>query len=1363
MFYWMKNTDCPWNHRPLGVVIALAGILLYQAASGAETGLKPAAVEFFETKIRPVLAQDCYECHRSGGKKKGGLALDYRQVLEQGGDSGKVIVPGDAKASLLIKAIQHKSDDLKMPKARAKLEEGVIADFEKWVNMGAPDPREGPPSEEQVAGDTDWKAVMNRRKAWWSFQPVKKPDLTALPQVGPGNNPVDRFIRAKLVENQLSPAPKADRRILVRRLSYALRGLPPTPEEIESFVSDKSDGAYERLVDKFLGSPRWGERWARHWMDWLRYADSHGSEGDPMIPYAWRYRDYLIRALNADVPYDQMVREHLAGDLLEKPRINRELGLNESALGIGHLRMVFHGYAPTDALDEQVRFTDDQINVVSKAFLALTVTCARCHNHKFDPISQKDFYAWYGIFVSCPPASIAVDAPDPGEEKRRETLANRKQEIKEMLADHWLKEAGAVAEKLKQPSAELRKAIENAKEPTSVLHPFFLLGRRDENTNSAKGPLSAWRSKIEETTDHQTARQYPKRWNLASSEGLTHWRQDGKGMVGASAAGAFAIAADGDSILTGVYPAGVYSHLTSSKDRGVLLSPKYQLDQKYDLWMRVMGEGGAVARYVVQNYPRDGSVFPVTKLNGAQWRWVKLGLDYWEGDRIYLEVTTAADQPVLADMETARSWFGLAEVVFTKTGEPGPPEQWEFARPVLAAFDERQPSSAVELAEGYANAVRDCVRAWRAGTVTDGQALFLDQVLKRGLLSNHRDEVPSVKPLLVSYRAEEAAIRSPTRAPGVIETEPMDQPLLVRGDHKQPSESVARRFLEAIDASPYGRSESGRRELAESLLRADNPLTMRVIVNRVWHHLFGRGIVATPDNFGRMGEAPSHPELLDYLAGWFVDHGYSIKALTRLIVTSETWQMSSEPPAGAVAKDPNNVLLAHFNVRRLEAEAIRDALLSVTGELKTDDMYGPAITGRTARRSVYVRVKRNELDPFLAAFDAPVPASANGKRDVTNVPGQSLTLLNDPFVMDLADHWANDLMKRAGSETAAQRIEAMFVRSLGRSPSTSELERAERFVAWAAAQRKEISAERTRVEETIKQAQARLEALSVAATQEALTQRNSNTNAIMPMAAWDFRKGLADRIGTLHGKAFGGASIGSSGLVLEGKTGYVETAPLKQTLKAKTLEAWVKLDNLDQQGGGVIKVQSLEGEVFDAIVIGEKQKGRWMAGSEGYQRTTEFGGPAETNGAPVHVAIVYAEDGTITAYRNGRLYGKSYKSNGPVTFGAGKSQVLFGSRQGDPARNQSLGGSILGARLYDRALTASEIETSTARDSNFVSEEELLVAMTASERQERGRLREELAKSEERLKSLNQTQGLSSEWADLGHALVNLKEFIYIQ
>ena len=1351
------------------------GFLMMSLAAWPDSAaLAPDAVDFFESRIRPVLAQDCYECHTTNGKKKGGLALDWRDAIAAGGESGKVVDLTNPTASVLLQAIRHDSKELAMPKARAKLDAQVIADFEKWVRMGAPDPRTAPPSDAQIAADTDWNAVMKRRASWWSFQPIKKPDLNAFPASGAGGgHPVDRLVRAKLAAFHLTPAPRADRYTLLRRLSFALRGLPPSPGEIEAFVADPSNDAFENKVDAYLASPRFGERWARYWMDWTRYADSHGSEGDPMIPYAWRYRDYLIRALNADVPYDQMVREHLAGDLLERPRLNPALGLNESALGLGHLRMVFHGFAPTDPLDEQVRFTDDQIGTVSKAFLGLTVSCARCHNHKFDPISQKDYYGWYGVFVSCPPAAIAVDAPEPPGAPLRAELHARANAARDALVKAWLSLTNSVAAQLSTPSPAMLQAIEQAKEPCSILHPFHVLRHPDAQHDIAK-VLAAWRTAnqghlVFAPTD------VAKRWDLTSPVDFAKWRHDGPGVASLTHSGVFTLAPEGDTVLTGIYPSGVYTHGDSSKDRGLLLSPHFQLDEKYDLWVRVRGDRGAVLRYVMQNYPRDGTVFPVERLSGNQWRWVKFGMEYWQGDRTHLEISTAADQPVLADVNSVRSSFGIREVVLTKSGSPGPAESYEFAEPILRALGDSEPTNTAQLADAYGSASLEAIRAWSNGAdvpnrLTDNQALFLDQLVKVGLLPNQVKALPEVAGALDEWRKIEAKIRVPIRAQGLVETDPYDQPLFVRGDHKHPADPVPRQFLDAIDNRPFGHGTSGRLELAEAILAPGNPLTSRVIVNRIWHHMFGRGIVATTDNFGRLGSEPTNPELLDYLAAWFMEHGYSIKGLIRFIANSETWQQASEPSAAATKTDPANLYLSHFSVRRTEAEAIRDTLLSVAGTLQESEMYGPPVLGQSPRRSVYLRVKRNELDPFMTAFDAPAPASTKGVRDVTNVPGQSLALLNDPSVMELATHWADAIVARPDLHTNEERIRAMFLQAFSRRATDEETKQATQFLDWSRDQQNQTAAELRGLEQNLTEHRQRIAELSdLAMIRVQATRSNAmakpSVSPLAPLAEWSFDHDSQDHVGILHAKLINQAKLEGGSLVVDGHGSYASTIPLSQSIKAKTLEAWVQLSNLDQQGGGVISIQDLGGNVFDAIVFGERESRRWMAGSEGYVRTQSFDGTAEDEALarPVHVVITYTEDGTVTGYRNGKPYGKPYKSNGPHIFEAGHAQILFGNRHGEPTGNKSLAGQIFKARIYDRALTPQEIEASSAGDLNYVSTVDRLAAMSEAERAEFTRRETDAVECEHQLAEAKRTRGLPTEWASLGHALFNLKEFIYIR
>ena len=412
-------------------------------------------VEFFEKNIRSVLAEHCYECHNSSDKAKGGLALDWQGGLAKGGDSGPVLVAGKPGSSRLLRVIRHEEKDLKMPKDGPRLSPVVIGNFEKWIAMGAPDPRTKQPTREDIAKATSWETIREQRKQWWSFQPVR---LLAPPKVKGdwAQTDIDKFIQAVWEAEGLSPSSDAEPQALLRRLSFIITGLPPAPGETESFVQEartNSRAAVESAIERLLASPHFGERWARHWMDWVRYAESLGSEGDPAIPHANQYRNYLIRALNEDVPYDQLLREHIAGDLLARPRLNEKLGLNESAIGPAHYRFVLQGFAPTDALDELVRTTENQIDVVSKAFLGLTVSCARCHNHKFDPISQEDYHAFYSIMTSCRPAMVNVDTP-ARQETNKAKLAELKPRIRVALAEQWLAETGTISEQILQPNAE---------------------------------------------------------------------------------------------------------------------------------------------------------------------------------------------------------------------------------------------------------------------------------------------------------------------------------------------------------------------------------------------------------------------------------------------------------------------------------------------------------------------------------------------------------------------------------------------------------------------------------------------------------------------------------------------------------------------------------------------------------------------------------------------------------------------------------------------------------------------------------------------------------------------------------------------
>ncbi|HZK80075.1 MAG TPA: DUF1553 domain-containing protein, partial [Humisphaera sp.] len=718
------------------------------------------------------------------------------------------------------------------------------------------------------------------------------------------------------------------------------------------------------------------------------------------------------------------------------------------------------------------------------------------------------------------------------------------------------------------------------------------------------------------------------------------WYRQGNGLAKKpSAAGEFSVATSGDNVLGGIYPAGVYSNTLTAKSEARLSSAAVHLDNNYDMWLRVIGDGGATARYVVQTYPRTGVIFPEAKLT-KDWQWQKFDLTYWNGDELYVELAAGEDAPIQVNKE-ARSWFGMREAAIVPKGSPGPPaETSEFLDPLFDTAAKNPPKSIDDLADCYMKAITGAINAWRMGSASDAQAILLDTCLRQGLLSNRIDQLATAKPLVDEYRRLEAEIIVPTRVPGLQETVGKNQALFEHGNHKQPMAEVPRRFLEAIDATPYQTPLSGRRQLAEDVLRDDNPLTRRVIVNRIWHHLFGRGIVATPDNFGKLGIEPTHPELLDYLATRFEDHNGSIKDMIRFLVTSKTWQLTSRPSAKASEVDPDNHLWSHARLHRLEAESIRDELLVVSGSLNPE-LFGAPVDGNSPRRSVYVRVRRNAIDPFLRAFDFPEPFSATGQRDVTNVPAQSLTMMNDDRVAALASAWATRVLSDKKLATDEDRIRNMFLAALGRPARESEVARFQAYLLEAKNGHSQTAKEVAELHRKMDESRAgianicepiRSRLMAASATTQAV--RNDLPR---PIGRWEFKTDFQDLAGSAHGESRSGARIEGGALVLNHQ-GFVITEPLKQTIKEKTLQAWVQLDSLDQRGGGVMSIQTPDGAVFDAIVFGEQSPREWMAGSNFFQRTQSFNAAAEHEAAsrPVQISIAYYADGRIAAYRDGQ-------------------------------------------------------------------------------------------------------------------------------
>ncbi|HBJ84359.1 MAG TPA: hypothetical protein DDZ88_10920, partial [Verrucomicrobiales bacterium] len=1085
---------------------------------------------------------------------------------------------------------------------------------------------------------------------------------------------IDDFIDAELTKQGIPAAPLDDPQTLRRRTSYILTGLPP-------HSSHQSHSSHDSYVEALLASPAFGEKWARHFMDWVRYAESYGSEGDPAIPYAWRYRDYLIRAFNDNVPYPQLVKEAIAGDLLPNPRINN--GLNESAIGIAQLRMVLHGFSPVDSLDEMVTFTDNQIDTVTKAFQALTVSCARCHNHKFDAISQADFYALYGIFTSTHPAVIDVNAPGTGKAEREE-LAKLKQQIKDAVAAHWLKTARG---------------------------------------NSAD-------------------RFDPKRPGLSAYQ----WTASG---VSLTRAGEFSVALEGDRLLSRIHPSGYFSDVLSTKERAVLFSHRFKCEGG-TLWFRLAGNGGVKAKYVVQNYPRTGTIHKAVELKEAKEEklgWRSLDLEFWKGDEIFIQVTTSADMPAEYSKDS-RSWFGLTDVAITKDKNPPPSTE-----------------------ERLAFSVPETIRAWQSGTLSDEHAEALDQLLQTGKLANNLADMPEAAALVKRYRDLESKLPMPTRVPGIIEADAKDAPLFVRGEHKQPAEIVPRRFLDALDPTPFNTKSSGRLELAEHMAdMKNNPLTARVIVNRIWHHVFGRGIVASVDNFGKLGDLPTHPELLDFLAQRFIASGGSIKSLLRDILLSKAFQRSSQFSVLSSQLDPENKLLSHWSIRRLEAEAIRDSIVTLSGKLDTT-LYGESADHGDPRRSIYIKVIRNSLNPFLTTFDSPVPFSTRGKRDTTNVPAQSLTLLNDPRVIDWSRSWASYVVYALKDRTDDLRIRQMFREAFSRDATDDEVKQSLAYLTTLQAESTEQAQKLAEQEKQLSALNGQIAAILDPARNKLLAGQPSAPpvlSAPSPLAEWTFDKDSSDTKGKLSITFTGSARIENGALVLDGKS-MAESGALPKKLTTKTLEAWVMLDNLTQRGGGVITVQERDGGVFDSLVFAEKTPAHWVAGSDHFNRSELFEGTAETEAAtrPVHVAVVYQTDGTITGYRDGKPYGRSYRKAPGFLFEPGKSQILLGCRHGNPSGNKGLSGRIYRARLYDRALTADEIAQTSRVEFTTLSETDILAKLTDSQRQQLAILqgqRDQLTQSLESARiSTSDDDPKVQAWTSLAQSLINLKEFIYLR
>lgn len=890
-------------------------------------------LEFFERRVRPIFEAHCADCHSSRAEKvKGGLLLDDRDSILKGGASGPAVVPGDPASSRLVLAVRRVDEELAMP-PKETLTPTQVADLEAWVKLGAPAP----------AGARAAKA-----DDLWSLRPIQEPEIPNVVRADWPSQPLDRFLLARLEQAGLEPKEDTDAATWLRRAHFVLTGLPPSRAEVEAFLADHSAEARERVVDRLLASPAFGEKWARHWLDVARYADSNGTDLNTLHDNAWRYRDYVVNSFNEDKPYPEFVREQLAGDLLPISSIDDQ---HEKWIATGFLMLGQKN--PIDPSREKVLLdvVDEQIDVVSKTFLGLTVSCARCHDHKFDPIPAQDYYAMAGIF--------------------RSTLT--------------LPESGGPG-----------------------------LGRGNVFWNER--PLGN-----EEETKAVEA--FNARLNLLT-EDVRIARQ-----------------------LAQMLPGGIDSKLL---DGIVLDNEEAELGGQ---WKRSYYS----TNFVDKDYLHDGN-----ERAGKGKKWVRFRPSVPQAGfyEIRFAYTARYDRATNVPIRV-ESPAGTRTVYLNQRVEPRHDKAFES----LGVFD---------LPEGTNTLVEISNEGTKGFVVVDAIQLLpkdprLAGTLKRTGIqptvprTERQMMIRAVDQQSLEYDLMDLRAQSPPPLPmamAVGEGRGMDIPVYYRGEVDRPGPIAPRGFLRQVKfggGNPAPKivrgDSSGRLELADWIAHPGNPLTARVMVNRLWQHVFGEGLVRTPDNFGSMGESPSHPELLDYLAGRFIRDGWSIKGAVRHMVLSRAFAMSSHAGGPAAESDPDNRLIWRMNRRHLTAESYRDAVLAVNGTL-TLGLGGPSLgQGDTVggaprprneaatdlasrRRSLYLPVLRGSLNELYQVLDFSDPSMTMGRRYSTTAPTQALFLMNSPFILGEAGRWADRLASNGRNDS--DRVELAYFDAFGRPPSTQE-------------------------------------------------------------------------------------------------------------------------------------------------------------------------------------------------------------------------------------------------------------------------------------------------------------------------------------
>jgi cytochrome c553 len=818
--------------------------------------------DFFETKVRPTLAGKCFACH-SADNRMSGLELTSREAMLKGGASGPAIRSGDPDGSLLIQAIRHTHERLKMPPG-GKLSDAEIEALATWVRNGTAWPSH------PVAPKAAVTRITPEQRSWWSFQPVRKPAPPAVKDAKWAATPIDRFVLARLEAGNLKPVEPADRRTMIRRASYDLTGLPPTPAEVDAFMNDKSPQAFAAVIDKLLASPRYGERWGRYWLDTARYSDDKlNSTQDEPQPNVWRYRDWVIQALNDDMPYNRFVKAQIAGDMME-PRERYLAGLG------------FFANSP--------QFQDDRVDALTRGFLALTVACAQCHDHKFDPIPQRDYYSLLGIFENSKPSQHPLVSEEIVKAyERRKTAA---EEGAKAVRDFENAQAEQLAEILAAQTARYVDAVR--------------AGARDESLDQET--LERWTAYLNGEQQHP----FLKGWREASFD-------------------------------------------TAAFQRRLLdiIGEKKEIDRENLIRLGGKDDGRTVRVIEVRSLERDKYMLWREVVAPDRRGKVESGVLYYKAGKI---------DRFLAP-------------------------QWNQHAGALRAEAER---------------------------------------LKK--------EVPEQYPFLMTLKDVE---------------QPKNMRIHIRGDRNNPGAEAPRQFLTVLcngDPEPFTEG-SGRLQLAEAIADESNPLTPRVIANRVWMHHFGRPLVGTPGNFGRLGEQPTHPELLDYLAARLVEQKWSLKALHREIMLSNVYALSARVSQANHVIDSDNKLLWRANRRRLDVEPMRDTLLFVTGDL--DEARGGEAQTLTdldnRRRTVYGFVSRRRLDGTLSLFDFPNPVATSDARVQTATPLQQLFFMNSEFIRKRAESLVKRLQDTGPDDRA--RVREAYRILLQRAAADAEIKAGLEYLA----------------------------------------------------------------------------------------------------------------------------------------------------------------------------------------------------------------------------------------------------------------------------------------------------------------------------